>query len=129
MFHRSTVADPGEGGGGSLERPSLLPTFKYLHETKLFHFHRIYKKKKSAKRAPPLCTYEPPFQKSLVRPCSTAFVTISVDGAQWLSGRVLDSKPRGRGCEPHRRLCAVVLEQDTFILAKYWFNPGRPVPV
>ena len=24
-------------------------------------------------------------------------------GAQWLSGRVLDSKPRGRGFEPHRR--------------------------
>ena len=23
----------------------------------------------------------------------------------------------------------MVLEQDTFILAKYWFNPGRPVPV
>ena len=24
-------------------------------------------------------------------------------GAQWLSGRVLDSRPRGRGFEPHRR--------------------------
>ena len=49
-------------------------------------------------------------------------------GAQWLSGRVFDSKPRGRGFEPHQRHCVVVLEQDTFILAKYWFNPGRPVP-
>ena len=39
------------------------------------------------------------------------------EGAQWLSGRVLDSKPRGRGFEPHRRHCLVVLEQDTFILA------------
>ena len=38
-------------------------------------------------------------------------------GAQWLSGRELDSRPRGRGFEPHRRHCAVVLEQDTFILA------------
>ena len=38
-------------------------------------------------------------------------------GAQWLSGRVLDSSPRGRGFEPHRRHCTVVLEQDTFILA------------
>ena len=38
-------------------------------------------------------------------------------GAQWLSGRVLGSRPRGRGFEPHRRLCVVVLEQDTFILA------------
>ena len=38
-------------------------------------------------------------------------------GAQWLSGRVLDSRPRGRGFKPHRRHCVVVLEQDTFILA------------
>ena len=38
-------------------------------------------------------------------------------GAQWLSGRVFDSRPRGRGFEPHRRHCVVVLEQDTFILA------------
>ena len=34
-----------------------------------------------------------------------------------LSGRVLDSRPKGRGFEPHRRHCVVVLEQDTFILA------------
>ena len=33
--------------------------------------------------------------------------------AQWLSGRVLDSRPRGSGLEPH---CVVVLEQDIFIL-------------
>ena len=33
------------------------------------------------------------------------------EGAQWLSGRVLDSRPMGR------RHCVVVLEQDTFILA------------
>ena len=38
-------------------------------------------------------------------------------GAQWLSGRVLDPRPKGRGFEPHRRHCVVVLEQDTFILA------------
>ena len=37
--------------------------------------------------------------------------------AQWLSGRVLDSRPRGRRFEPHRWHCVVVLEQDTFILA------------
>ena len=47
---------------------------------------------------------------------------------QWLSGRVLDSRPKGRGFEPHRRHCVVVLEQDTFIPPKYWLNPGRPVP-
>ena len=38
-------------------------------------------------------------------------------GEQWLRGRVLDSRQRGRGFEPHRRHCVVVLEQDTFILA------------
>ena len=41
----------------------------------------------------------------------------SLMGAQWLSDRVRDSRPRGRGFEPHRRHCVVVLEQDTFILA------------
>ena len=40
-----------------------------------------------------------------------------VQGAQWLSGRVLDSRLKGRRFEPHRRHCVVVLEQDTFILA------------
>ena len=43
--------------------------------------------------------------------------TSSSLGAQWLSSRVLDSRPKGRGFEPHRRHCVVVLEQDTFILA------------
>ena len=38
-------------------------------------------------------------------------------GAQWLIGRVLDSKRRGRGFEPHRCHCVVVLEQDKFIVA------------
>ena len=41
----------------------------------------------------------------------------SNQGAQWLSGRVLDSRPRGRRIEPNRRHWVVVLEQDTFILA------------
>ena len=47
------------------------------------------------------------------------FLTLSnqKSGAQWLSGRVLDSRPKGRWFEPHRRHCVVVLEQDTFILA------------
>ena len=35
-------------------------------------------------------------------------------GVQWLSGRVLDSRPRSRGFEPHRRHCVVVLEQDIY---------------
>ena len=45
------------------------------------------------------------------------FLKMSSAGAQWLSGRVLDSRTKGRGFEPHRRHCVVVLEQDTFILA------------
>ena len=43
-------------------------------------------------------------------------------GAQWLSGRVLDSRPKGRGFEPHRRHCVVVFKQDTFILAYTTFT-------
>ena len=46
-------------------------------------------------------------------------------GAQWLSGRVLDSRPKVRASVVSLRC---VLEQDTLILAQYWFNPGRPVP-
>ena len=38
-------------------------------------------------------------------------------GGQWLSGRVLDSRPRGPRFEPYLRHCVVVIEQDTFILA------------
>ena len=38
-------------------------------------------------------------------------------GAQWFSGRVLDSRPKGRGLERHWCHWVVVLEQDTFILA------------
>ena len=45
------------------------------------------------------------------------FILLYIQGAQWLSGRVLDSRPKGSGFEPHRRHCVVVLEQDTFILA------------
>ena len=32
-------------------------------------------------------------------------------GAQWPSGRVLDSRPRGREFEPHRRHCVVSLSK------------------
>ena len=33
-------------------------------------------------------------------------------GAQWLSGRVLDLRQRGRGLEPHRRHCVVSLNKN-----------------
>ena len=38
-------------------------------------------------------------------------MTLSV-GVQWLSGRVLDSRQRGRGFEPHRRHCVVSLSKN-----------------
>ena len=39
---------------------------------------------------------------------------IRLMGAQWLSGRVLDSRPRGRGFEPHRRHCIVSLSKNIY---------------
>ena len=33
-------------------------------------------------------------------------------GAQWLSGRVLDSRLKGRGFEPQRRHCVVSLSKN-----------------
>ena len=33
-------------------------------------------------------------------------------GAQWLSGRVLDSRPKGRRFEPHQRYCVVSLSKN-----------------
>ena len=47
------------------------------------------------------------------------------------SGRVFDSRPRGTGLSltAVTVLCPEVeVEQNTFILAEYWFNSGRPVP-
>ena len=37
---------------------------------------------------------------------------LSREGAQWLSGRVLDSRPKGRWFEPHRRHCIVSLSKN-----------------
>ena len=39
----------------------------------------------------------------------TPYVT---QGAQWLSGRVLDSRPRGHGFESHRRHCVVSFSKN-----------------
>ena len=35
-------------------------------------------------------------------------------GVRWLSGRVLDSRPRGREFEPHRRHCVVSLSKNIY---------------
>ena len=40
------------------------------------------------------------------------WVQQGVGGAQWLSGRVLDSRPKGHGFEPHRRHCVVSLSKS-----------------
>ena len=39
-----------------------------------------------------------------------------VEGVQWLSGTVLDLRPRGHGFEPHPHHCIVVLEQGTLLV-------------
>ena len=66
------------GSRGVARTPSPPLIFKYpmkmkyfgLSETKLFHFHGIFKKNeiKSAKWTPHLYTYEPTFWKSWIRP-------------------------------------------------------------
>ena len=38
--------------------------------------------------------------------------TGSTEGAQWLSGIVLDLRLKGRGFEPHRRHCVVSLSKN-----------------
>ena len=38
----------------------------------------------------------------------------SQEGAQWLSARVLDSRPRGCGFEPHWRHCVVPLSKNIY---------------
>ena len=35
-----------------------------------------------------------------------------LEGEQWLSGRVLDSRLKGRGFKPHRRYCVVSLSKN-----------------
>ena len=40
------------------------------------------------------------------------FEKVAKWGAQWLSGRVLDSRPRGRGFKPYWRHCVVSLSKN-----------------
>ena len=42
----------------------------------------------------------------------TFLFTVPSLGAQWLSGRVLDSRLKGRGLEPHPRHCVVSLSKN-----------------
>ena len=44
-------------------------------------------------------------------------------GAQWLSGRVLDSRPKGTGFEPHRLYCILSLRKNinpSLVLVEPW---------
>ena len=48
-------------------------------------------------------------------------------GAQWLSGGVLDSRPKGCGFEPHRRHCVVSLSKNINLsLVLVQLNKTRP---
>ena len=38
-------------------------------------------------------------------------IGLAILGAQWLSGRVLDMRPRGSGIEPHQRHCILSLSK------------------
>ena len=38
--------------------------------------------------------------------------SVMLEGAQWLSGRVLDLRPKGCGFQPHRRHCFVSLSKN-----------------
>ena len=51
------------------------------------------------------------------------FGSVLEKGAQWLSGRVLDSRPRGREFDPHRRHCVVSLSKNinpSLVLVQPW---------
>ena len=43
---------------------------------------------------------------------STLLWLNALEEVQWLSGRVLDSRPGGRGFEPHRRHCDMSLSKN-----------------
>ena len=49
-------------------------------------------------------------------------------GAQWLSGSVLDLRPRGSGFEPHRHHCIVALEQRHIYPSLVLVQPRKTHP-
>ena len=51
-------------------------------------------------------------QKMVVQIKSNIAPLVSYKGAQWLNGRVLDSRPKGCRFEPHRRHCVVSLSKN-----------------
>ena len=73
------------------------PFFARLHKTVAFVILCVLK---SSTKIPDLKSY-------IKSTCHKVHV-----GAQWLCGRVLDSSPRGRGFEPHRRHYVVSLSKN-----------------
>ena len=47
----------------------------------------------------------------LILKCYMKKTIAYIRGAQWLSGRVLDSRPKGREFKPHLRHCVVSLSK------------------
>ena len=59
-----------------------------------------------------LCDAEPGFIDYMVNQCSGHLADPGPHkGAQWLSGRVLDSRPRDHQFEPHQHHCVVSLSK------------------
>ena len=50
-------------------------------------------------------------------------------GAQWLSGRALDSRPKVRWFEPHRRHCIMSLSKTQFNTCLLLVQPRKTRPV
>ena len=90
----------GGGGGGDNASTAIIPFYQF-HSDGLSHIYQYNK-------------------HGILKGCQSKFPYIMYSGAQWLSGRVFDSRPRGRKFEPHWHHCLVSLSK-----AKYWFNPGR----
>ena len=57
-----------------------------------------------------VCCFKKKKKKKKIR--ITIRVSNDLEEGQWLSGRVFDSRPRGRGFEPHRRHCLVSLSKN-----------------
>ena len=52
-------------------------------------------------------------QEAMLTDWVNGIVVSVIKGAEWLSGRVLESRPRGHGFERHWRHCDVFLSKTT----------------
>ena len=89
-------------------KPQPLPTDKDTEEISKFHH------KQGSHRLEKYMNLEGFLEKSLKIKSALKKVLENhskTRGAQWLSGRVLESRPKVRGFEPHRRHCVVSLSK------------------